>query len=153
MVCKEGIHVITRKIEREGQVQKLKRRKHLVFGILAHFKVAVFLALTVNTLESVIYVDIQITRVALVRGATNGSTNLFASLDSNSLGCIENSLLPVSVLGVGSGGESYGLVASGEGDVEPSNEGMDVIVASSSDLEVAGESQILLGHCKNIDFL
>jgi hypothetical protein len=136
-----------------GKYKNLKEENISSFDILAHFKVAVFLALTVNTLESVIYVDIQIARVALVRGATNGSANLFTSLDSNSLGCIENSLLPVSVLGVGSGGESYGLVASGEGDVEPSNESMDVIVTSSSDLEVAGESQILLGHCKNIDFL
>lgn len=140
-------------MRRNGKYKNLKEENISSVGILAHLKVAVFLALTVSTLEAVVYVDIQITRVALVRSATNGSTNLFASLDSDSLGCIENSLLPVSVLGVRSGGKSYGLVAMGEGDVEPSNESMDVIVTSGSDLELAGESQILLGHCEDIDFL
>jgi hypothetical protein len=113
----------------------------------------VLLALAIFTLESEVYVNIQITRIALVGRTAESSANLFTSLDGHSLGCIEHSLLPVSVLCMWSSRESHRLMARRECDIKPSNECMNIVITSSSQLEVASETQVFLGDCKNIDFL
>ena len=56
---------------------------------------------------------------------------------------VEDGLLPVGVLGVGAGGEPDGLVAFGELDVEPGDEGVDEIVAAAAEFE--GDLEVEIG--------
>jgi hypothetical protein len=70
------------------------------------------------------------------------SLNLLSGLDGQNIREVEHGLLPVGVLCVWSGAESDGLVACGEFDVEPGDEGVDVVGAADGELEWEGESEI-----------
>lgn len=67
---------------------------------------------------------------------------MLALLNGQDLAKVEDGLLPVSVLGVWAGGETDRLVACGEVDVEPSNEGVDEVVSSGVEDEGAGEGKV-----------
>lgn len=112
-----------------------------------------FFTLTIYTLESIIYLNIQVAGIALIGSTTESSANLFTGLDGDRLGRIEHSLFPVSVLCMRSSGESHRFMASSESDIEPCNECVNVIIASGRQLEVASKSQVFLGDSENIDFL
>lgn len=105
------------------------------------------------TVERVIDDDIQITRVSTVRSAVNGTSDLFPLVHRQCVRSIEDSLFPVGVFGTGTSGEVDGFVALGEADIEPADEGMDIIVTSSCDFKRYLESQIFLCHGQDIDFL
>jgi hypothetical protein len=100
----------------------------------------VLFALAINSMEAIIYINVQITGVGLVRCAAKSSRNLLASLDGDGFGSVEHCLFPVSILGMGTGGESNWLVASSECNIKPSNECVDIIITSSRQFKVAGES-------------
>jgi hypothetical protein len=105
------------------------------------------------TAERVIDDDIQITRVSTVRGTVNGTSDLFALVHRQGFRSIEDGLFPVGVLGTRTGGEVDGFVALGETNIEPTDEGMDIVVTSSCDFKRYLEGQIFLCYGQDIDFL
>lgn len=104
-------------------------------------------------MEAIIYINVQITGVGLIRCAAKSSRNLLASFDGDGFGSVENGLFPVSILSMRTSGESNWLVASSECNIEPSNECVDIVITSSSQFEVAGECQIFLLYSEDINFL
>lgn len=61
--------------------------------------------------------------------------------------------LPVGILGVGSSGELDGLVAAGKLDVEPGEEGVNVVISGGLDGKVGLEGQVLLLDGGDVDVL
>lgn len=55
------------------------------------------------------------------------------------------------VLGVRARAEPYGLVAGGELDIEPGDEGVDEVVAAAREGEVGGEGQVFGGDFVEVD--
>ena len=95
-------------------------------------------------LELVVDGNVQISPVALVWSAAERAGHVLAGLDGQDIGEVEDSLLPVRVLGVGSGAESHGLVAGGKLNVEPGDEGVDVVCPA--DLKAVREGEVEVVH-------
>jgi hypothetical protein len=74
---------------------------------------------------------------------------LFALLDGQDFAQVENGLLPVSVLGMGTGAESNWLVASSEVNVEPCDESVDEVVATA--IEDKGRGECEVGGCAGVE--
>ncbi|GMS87004.1 hypothetical protein PENTCL1PPCAC_9179, partial [Pristionchus entomophagus] len=81
------------------------------------------------TVERNLQLEVQITIVICVRRTCEDSLELFALFHSEGILEVEDSLLPMRILTVRSGGESGLFVAFGELDSEVSNERLYVVVA------------------------
>jgi len=103
---------------------------------LAHLVCAGALSLPVHVVcvELVVNGDVEITVVLLAGLVLEDTGDGLTLLDCQHILQVEDGLLPVSVLCVGSGGELDGLVAAGELDVEPCNQGVDKVVAADLEL-------------------
>ena len=75
--------------------------------------------------------NIEVTLVLVIRLVLQHSGNNLALFHSKDITQIEDSLFPVSVLGMRAGRESDGLVACGEVDIKPGNQSVDEVVALS----------------------
>lgn len=108
---------------------------------LTHLILASTLSLShwVVSLKFIRDLNIQIALVLLIGLVVQNTLDLLALLHGEDLAQVEDGLLPVSVLGVWAGGETDGLVAGGEVNVEPGDQGVDEIVAA--DVEGEGESK------------
>ena len=73
------------------------------------------------------------------------TTDLLALLYRQNLPQVEDSLLPVGVLGVRAGRESDWLVTCGEIDIEPGDQSVDEVVASAVESKGCCEVEILGG--------
>lgn len=105
------------------------------------------------TLHLVVDLDVEITIVAVVGRTRQCALDDVSVRDGQCLWGVEHCLLPVSVLGLWAGAELDGLVASGELDVEPSKEGVDVVVTGSLELEGNLEGEVLLLDGTDVDVL
>lgn len=116
---------------------------------LAHDVGALALGLTTLLvgLERILNLDVQISSVAVVGLAEQGTVELLAGLDGEVVVEVEDGLLPVSVLCVGAGAELDGLVAGGEFNVEPGDQSVDVVGAADGEgvRKVEGEIGDLAG--------
>lgn len=106
-------------------------------------------ALGVGRLEAVLDLDVEVALVLLVGPVVDRALDLFAGLDREHVLEVEDGLLPVRVLGMWPGGEADGLVAGGEVDVEPGDEGVDVVVSPRDEVEGAAEGQV--GGCAGVE--
>lgn len=99
---------------------------------LAHLVLAVALGDTTRVLRVhlVVDLDVEVSSVVLVGLAAEFTLDRLAGLDGKDVGQVEDGLFPVGVLGVWASAESYGLVASGELNVEPGDHGVDVVGAA-----------------------
>lgn len=120
---------------------------------LAHTVFVLLLDRHLLALELVVDSDIQVSWVAVVGGAGQLARDGLAGLDGHGLLGVEDGLLPVGVLGVGTSREVDGLVASVERDVEPRDEGVDVVVTVGSDREGHAEVEVLLRDSQDINVL
>lgn len=86
--------------------------------------------------------DIQITVVLLAGLILQHTSDSLAFLDRQDVLEVEDGLLPMCVLCVGPGGEADGLVAGGEFNVEPGDDGVDKVAAADLELEGQVEGEI-----------
>ena len=112
------------------------RLAHLVLGL------SLSLAEWVLSLKLVRDLDIKITWVLGVWSVGEDTTDLLSLLDGQDITEVEDSLLPVCVLGVWAGGEADWLVAGGEIDIEPSDDGVDEVVTAGVEEEWGGEGKV-----------
>ena len=89
--------------------------------------------------------NVEVTAVVFVGSACELTLDLLAGLDGEDILEVEDSLLPVGVLGVRASGEADGLVAGGELDVEPRDQGVNVVGAAHREVEGKLESEVLNG--------
>jgi hypothetical protein len=94
-------------------------------------------------LERVLDLDVQISSVSLVGLAEKSTVKLLASLDGKVVVKVENGLLPVGVFCVGASRELDGLVAGRELDIEPGDDGVDVVGAADGERVGEVECEIL----------
>jgi len=78
--------------------------------------------------------DVEVAVVLLARLVLEETGDGLAFLDGQDVLKVEDGLLPVRVLCVRAGGKLDGLVAAGEFDVEPGDQGMDEVVATNLEL-------------------
>lgn len=112
------------------------RLTHLVLGL------SLGLAERILSLELVRDLDIKITWVLGVWSVGKNTTDLLTLLDGQDITEVEDSLLPVSVLGVWASGEADWLVAGSEVDVEPGDDGVDEVVAAGVEEKWGGEGKV-----------
>lgn len=114
---------------------------------LAHpvYALALGGAVLVLALEVVVNLNIEITAVLRVGLDAQDAVDLLALLDGEDVLQVENRLLPVGVLSVGTSREADRLVASSEVNVKPGNQGVDVVVTLDGKLEVGSECQVSSG--------
>lgn len=115
------------------------RREHLAHLVLS---LSLGLAEWILSLELVRDLNIKITWVLGVWSVGEDTTDLFSLLDGQDITEVEDGLLPVSVLGVWAGREADWLVAGGEIDVEPGDDGVDEVVAAGVEEEWGSEGQV-----------
>lgn len=105
-----------------------------------HFLAHLVLAVTVcNTLgivrlQLVINCNVQITVLDVVGSAFELTLDVLAGFDGENVCEVEDGLLPVRVLGVWASAEAHGLVAGGELDVEPRDQGVHVVGSADRDV-------------------
>lgn len=75
--------------------------------------------------------NIEVTLVLVIRFVLQHSGNNFTLFHGKDITQIEDSLFPVSVLGMRAGREADGLVACSEVDIKPGNQSVDKVVALS----------------------
>ena len=92
--------------------------------------------------EVVVDLDVQVAAVLFVGAVVERALDLLALLDGQDVLEVEDSLLPVGVLGMGTGREADRLVAGGELDIKPGHEGVDEIVPSALQVERTAEGQV-----------
>lgn len=81
-------------------------------------------------LERILNLDVQVASIPLVGPAEQRAVQLFARLDRQVVVEVKDGLLPMRVLCVGAGGKLDGLVAGAKLNVEPGNDGVDVVGAA-----------------------
>jgi len=103
---------------------------------LAHLVCARALCLPVHVVcvQLVVDGDVEVAVVLLARLVLEETGDGLAFLDGQDVLKVEDGLLPVRVLCVRAGGKLDGLVAAGEFDVEPGDQGMDEVVATNLEL-------------------
>lgn len=95
--------------------------------------------------------DVEVAPVLRIGADVEAELDLLAVLDGKDVLKVEDGLLPVSVLGVGAGGEADGLVAGGEVDVEPRDKGVDEVVTLDGQVKFGGEGQVGNGASVEIE--
>jgi hypothetical protein len=113
-------------------------------GILAHAVggLALDLAVDIGGLKAVLDGDVEVAAVLLVGLDGQGAGDFLALLDGEDVLEVEDGLLPVRVLGVGTGREADGLVGGGELNVEPRDNGVDEVVPPGGQGEVGDEVEV-----------
>src|ERR1700712_1484584 len=86
--------------------------------------------------------DIQVSSVLFIGSILQNTRNVLLTHNSQHVLKVENSLFPVSVLGVGSGGELDRLVTSRELDIEPCNQSVNEVAAASCKLKIHAECKV-----------
>lgn len=89
--------------------------------------------------------------VLLARLGVEDTADSLALLDRQDVLEVEDGLLPVSVLCVGTCGEADGLVAGGKLDVEPGDDSVNKVAAADLELVVSPESEIGDGACVQVE--
>ena len=79
--------------------------------------------------------NVQIPAVRIVGSTGQLSTYRLTRLDRQNIGEVEDRLLPMGVLGVWPSAEAHWLVAGGELDVKPGDQGVNVVGSSDVQLE------------------
>ena len=74
--------------------------------------------------------DVKITLVLVIGLVIQNPGDLFVSLDGKHIVQVEHGLLPVRIFRMWASREADWLVALGELNIEPRNEGMDEVVAA-----------------------
>lgn len=105
----------------------------------------------VTCVELVRDANIQVTLVLVVRAVFDRATNSLLLLNGENIAQVEDSLLPVGVLGVGASGEVNGLVASAKLDIEPGDKGVDEVGALGSELIGHLEGEVGCGNSVEIE--
>jgi hypothetical protein len=100
-------------------------------------------ATLLSGLERVLDLNVQISSVSLVGLAEKSAVELLASLDGEVVVKVENGLLPVGVFCVGASRELDRLVAGREFNVEPSDNGVNVVGAADGEGVREVECEIL----------
>lgn len=100
-------------------------------------------------LQLVVDSNVQVSSILLVWSASKLACDVFASLDSEDIGEIEDGLLPMCVFGVWTGAEAHGLVASGEFDVKPGNDRMHIVC--SPHREVIRKLEVEVVGCAGVE--
>lgn len=77
------------------------------------------------------------------------SADGLALLDCQDVLEVEHGLFPVRVLCVGASGESDGLVAGSELDIEPGNDGVDEV--ATTHLELVRQMECEIGDCAGVE--
>jgi len=93
-------------------------------------------------LEFVVDLNVQVPGFLIIRPTFQGTSNTLMLDYSKDLPQVEDRLLPVSVFCVRTCRKSYGLVAGGKFNVEPSDEGMDEIASSRYNLKRSFEGEV-----------
>jgi hypothetical protein len=93
-------------------------------------------------LQLVADLDVKIASVLLIRHVLQNTSDLFASVYCKNIPQIEDGLFPMRVLGMWSSGELDWLVACGELDVEPGDDGVNEVAAAHIECEGNGEGQV-----------
>jgi len=97
--------------------------------------------------------EVQISNIPGVWLHLEHSCHLLAFLACQVLIQVEDSLLPMSIWGLWSGGESNPLMTLGKLDVEKSNKRLTIVISLQLDMKWTGERNIFLGACLNVYFL
>jgi hypothetical protein len=124
---------------------KIVHLAHLVLALATNG------AALVVGLGLVLETNVEVAGVVLVGSAREHALDLLAGLDGEDVLEVEDGLLPVCVLGVGTGGELDGLVAGGELDVEPRDHGVDVVGAAHGEGEGELEGEVRDGAGVEVD--
>jgi len=113
-------------------------------GSSTHLVLAASLGLSRRIIggELVRDLDIQITLVLLVGLVLQHTSDLLSLLYRQHFSEIEDGLFPMSIFGVRTGRETDRLVASGEINVKPCNQGVDEIITTAIERKGGGESEI-----------
>jgi hypothetical protein len=133
---------------RPSKNHHILRKVHLAHLVLA---LATNGAALVVGLSLVLETNVEVAGVVLVGSAREHALDLLAGLDGEDVLEVEDGLLPVCVLGVGTGGELDGLVAGGELDVEPRDHGVDVVGAAHGKGEGELEGEVRDGAGVEVD--
>ena len=118
----------------------------------SHLVLALSLSVTdrIPCLQGVGEFDVEVTLVLRVGLVLENSTDRLLFLNSQDIPEIENGLLPVSILGVRTSGESDGLVASSELNIEPRDDGVDEVVTLDGKRVWDFEGQVCWCDCVQI---
>lgn len=100
-------------------------------------------------LHLIINHNIQIPPILVIRPTRQSPLYFLPSLHRQHIGKIKHRLLPVRVFRMRTGGEADGFVAGGELDVEPSDQGVDVVGAADGEGE--GEAEVQIGGCAGVE--
>jgi hypothetical protein len=103
----------------------------------------------VTALKFVGYLDVQIALIPGIGLVFKLAIKSLALLNCQYLTKIEYSLLPMSVFGVGAGGEANGFVAGGEFYIEPGDKSMNEIIASGAEVERYTKGKV--GCCDRVE--
>lgn len=144
----KGVEQLVPSIKKEMFHCILGKRMRLAHLVLA---LATDAAALVVGLSLVLEGDVKVAVVVLVGGTGEHALDLLAGLDGEDVLEVEDGLLPVGVLGVGTGGELDGLVAGGELDVEPRDHGVDVVGAADWEGEGELEGEVCDGAGVEVD--
>lgn len=111
---------------------------------LAHLILRQPLSLPIRVISKHLIIDanIQVPPITTIRLASEHALHRLTGLNSQNLLQVKNRLLPVRVLGVGARGEAHGLMARAELDVEPGDQGVDVVGAADGEVEGEFEGQV-----------
>ena len=93
-------------------------------------------------LKLILDLDVQITMVLVARPGVECACDGLALLDCEHVLEVEHGLFPVRVLGVWAGREADRLVACGELNVEPCDDGVDKVAAADLEREGAVEGEV-----------
>ena len=147
-MLEKTFYVRLRRTEHSSDIWKQTETKSLR---LAHDigALALGLATLLVGLESVLDLDVQVSSVSVVGLAEKSAVELLASLDGEVVVEVEDGLLPMRVLCVGAGRELDGLVAGREFNVEPGDQGVDVVGAA--DRERVGKVECEIGNLAGIE--
>ena len=99
----------------------MRKRPNLPHSVLVLFRQRTKFSPEVN-----VDLEVEVTLVAHVRLHSENAENFLALLAGDVVLKVEDGLLPVSVGGLGGGGESDPLVTLGELDVEKGHEGLEL---------------------------
>jgi hypothetical protein len=116
---------------------------HLVLRVTRNLPVHVF------CLELVRDLDVQVTVVLLAWPGVEDTGYALTLLDGKDVLEVEDGLFPMGVLCVGAGGELDGLVAGGELNVEPRDDGVDEVGAAN--LQTVGHVEGEIGDGAGVE--
>ena len=121
-----------------------RRRSHRLAHLVLTF--GLDLSSAIIRLQLVLQPDVQISPIPVVGPARQHTPDALSRLDRQRVLEVENRLLPVRVFCVWTRAEPDRLVAPAELDVEPGDDGVDVVGAAHGQVEGEREGEIGDGH-------